>query len=215
MDVASLGYVSFGWLEPLSEDLAGLAATSPGPRSLLLIGNTGDGMWRRFSTEAADYNHSLDEWCFAKISQLAEQCGARALFPFDNPHLPFQRWAIRTGAFFSSPLGLTIHRVYGLWHAFRGALLFDHDIPRQKSPAQVSPCDSCTDRPCLTGCPVGAFSFEGYDVPVCVRHISGEDTKDCSRWGCAARRACPVGIEYQYPTGQAVFHMDAFKRTFE
>lgn len=212
--VASFGFSAFGWLEPSNEDLAGRPDIE-GPRSLLLIGNAGDDMWRRFSAEASDYNHSLDVWCFAKISQLAEQFGATALFPVGKPYLPFQRWAIQTGEFFSSPLGLTIHREYGLWHAFRGALLFDHEIPRQKARGQISPCDTCAERPCLTDCPVKAFSLEGYDVPACVRHIRGEDTRDCSQWGCAARRACPVGIEYRYTTGQAAFHMDAFKRTFE
>ncbi len=212
--VASFGYTALGWLEPSKDDLAG-RSVAPGAHSLLLIGNAGDAMWRRFSAEAGDHNHSLDEWCRAKIRQLARQCGAEALFPFDKPYLPFQRWAVRTGAFFGSPLGLTIHGEYGLWHAFRGALLFDRKAPRKKPPALVSPCESCNGRPCLTACPVMAFSLDGYDVPACVRHITGKDTKDCSQAGCAARRACPVGIEYQYPAEQAAFHMAAFKRTFE
>ena len=48
-----------------------------------------------------------------------------------NPPWPFLTWARRGGAGHVSPLGLNIHPTYGLWHAYRAALLFpvEFDIP--------------------------------------------------------------------------------------
>ena len=211
--VFEFGYTCLGWLTPAAE-LSGLPFDISGPRSLLLIGNAGGAMWQRFNAEAAEFDHSLDKWCHEKISRIADQCDARALFPYDRPHMPFQRWAVQTGAFFTSPLGLTVHREYGLWHAFRGALLFNREVQWPTVPEQNSPCQTCEDRPCMSACPVGAFSPDSYDVPACVGHLTTTDSKNCSSQGCAARRACPVGSSYQYSTNQATFHMGAFKRTF-
>jgi len=72
------------------------------------------------------------------------------------------------------------------------------------------PCDTCADKPCLTTCPVGAFSQDGYDVPACIEHIAGERGGDCLGGGCLARRACPVGVAFQYTPAQMSFHMRAF-----
>jgi hypothetical protein len=69
------------------------------------------------------------------------------------------------------------------------------------------------DKPCLSACPVGAFSGRSYDVPACVNHTRSTAGVDCREAGCRARRACPVGREYPYEPDQARFHMDAFERS--
>ena len=61
----------------------------------------------------------------AAIDPLARSVGAMALYPFDGPpYRPFQRWAMRAEPVAPSPLGLFIHPEYGLWHAYRAALVF-------------------------------------------------------------------------------------------
>ncbi len=72
------------------------------------------------------------------------------------------------------------------------------------------PCDTCVERPCLTTCPVEAFSQSGYDVPRCVAHVDSPAGVECLTGGCLARRACPVGREYAYQAEQAEFHTRAF-----
>ena len=66
---------------------------------------------------------------------------ASALYPLDKPPLPFRPGRGACGHL--SPLGLNIHPVYGLWHAFRAALLFDQDPGLPAIAAAPSPCDSC------------------------------------------------------------------------
>ncbi len=136
-----------------------------------------------------------------------------ALFPFGGPpYLPFQRWAKRAEPVHDSPLGLLIHPEFGLWHSYRAALAFAERLELPDRPAVQSPCASCADKPCLTACPVGAFTGETYDVPRCIAHIGRAERGACIENACLARRACPVGRAYAYGPEQARFHMGAFLR---
>ncbi|RDD61211.1 4Fe-4S dicluster domain-containing protein [Ferruginivarius sediminum] len=184
------------------------------PGTLLLVGNAGPAMWRVFSAsaEAADGQpHPMDRWSRRVIGELARRFGARAIFPFEGPpYYPFQRWARRAEAVHVSPLGILIHPEYGLWHAYRGALAFPGRLALPPPDERPSPCDSCPDKPCLSACPVHAFSSRGYDVAACAGYLDSPGGRDCLDKGCLARRACPVGREYLYEPGQAAYHMAAF-----
>lgn len=201
-------FVPFGWFEPQPGDRV------PGPaRFVILIGNAGPDMWRRFSRERDPSRDTMDDWTRDAVTALARDLDAQALFPFDKPPLPFLTWARRAGAGHVSPLGLNIHPVYGLWHAFRAALAFPvvFDLPPQSPGAH--PCETCTDKPCLTACPVSAFSGTSYDVRACARHVLSDRGTDCRERGCLARRACPIGRPFTYVPAQAQFHMRAFVKS--
>ncbi|MCR9222277.1 MAG: ferredoxin [Alphaproteobacteria bacterium] len=183
--------------------------------TLLLIGNAGPALWRAFEAYAYEAEpHPLDRWTTRTVDPIAAAFGAQALYPFGGPpHHPFQRWARRAEAAHPSPLGLLIHPDYGLWHAYRAALLLPERLALPAPDGRPSPCETCADKPCLTTCPVGAFTVaHGYDVPACTAHIRSPQGRDCQDQGCRARRACPVGKAYAYDPRQAAFHMAAFDR---
>ena len=180
-------------------------------RWVVLAGNAGPAMWDRFAAERPDGPHPLDAWSEAVLAPLAARLGARAVFPSRRPYLPFQRWAMAAEPCHASPLGILIHAEYGLWHGYRGALLFGIDLEGGATQPAPSPCDGCADRPCLSTCPVAAFTGRGYDVPACAGHLRDPAGEDCMDQGCRARRACPVGREYHYTPAQARFHMTAFR----
>ena len=52
---------------------------------------------------------------------------------------PFQRWALRAEAVYASPLGILIHPEYGLWHAYRAALLFTERLALPERPTRAEP----------------------------------------------------------------------------
>ena len=81
--------------------------------------------------------------------------------------------------------------------------------------AQPSPCDSCADRPCLSACPVGAFSPGRYDLAACSGFLNTPAGDDCVTFNCAARRACPVGAEFRYSGAQSAFHMRNFRKSVQ
>ncbi len=194
-----------GWLEPA----AGIEFSG---RSLVLVGNAGPAMFERFASERDPVLDLMDRWTRDVLTPLADRLGARAQFPFDTPHPPFLTWARAAGAGTTSPLGMNIHPEFGLWHAYRAAFIFDDAIAIPPADAGPSPCDNCADKPCLTTCPVNAFSPDGYDVAACAAHLSSADGEPCRTHGCMARNACPAGLEYLYSPEQTRFHMVAFMK---
>lgn len=199
--------------------------------TLLLVGNAGSSMWPVFS-QSAEYIDGLpdplDRWSATIGLQLADEFGARALFPFGGlPYHPFLSWARRGEPGSVSPLGLTLHPEYGLWHAYRFALAFTDKLNIETWQAEdrkkaeiISPCSSCAvkkgveqkadEKPCLISCPVNAFSALGYQVKDCARFLDQNPGHDCNLLGCRARRACPVGRGYHYDEQHARFHMREF-----
>ncbi|MEK9723355.1 MAG: ferredoxin [Rhodospirillaceae bacterium] len=209
------GLIARGGFHPNESD--GVPAPCGANGTAIVIGNAGGAMWRTFaaSPEFRLADGPLDAWTARILGEVAERLAAAAVFPFAGPpHHPFQRWAQRAEAVFPSPIGPLIHPDYGLWHAYRGALLFAERFAVPARPAVQSPCEICTDKPCLTTCPVEAFIIEGYAVPRCVAHIATPAGVDCINDGCRARRACPVGGEYRYVAEQAAFHQRHFRRAY-
>jgi hypothetical protein len=218
------------------EGLTGAAGAPAG--TLALLGNVGPLMWRAFTVgrgsasavplpmdrgsappipsnraPAAPPGLGLDDWTRAVVSPLAAELGARAIFPFEGPpYWPFQRWAQRAEPVFPSPLGILIHPRFGLWHGYRAALVFTERLPLSPREEAASPYASCAEKPCLSACPVGAFSPAKYDVAACTRHLVAQPAAACMEDACLARRACPVGQDFIYPEEQRRFHMRAFAR---
>lgn len=194
-------------------------------RSAVLVGNAGSGMWEAFSAchEFADGRADpLDRWTRRVVGEaLAGQAGgkAQALFPFGNPVWPFQRWARRAMGVEASPLGLLIHPEYGLWFALRAAIVTGKNAvekPIQVVEKVIHPCAGCREKPCLSACPVEAFSPEDFAVERCRSYLDSRRWQidsaapDCMQGGCAAREACPVGRNRRYPDAQVRFHMSAY-----
>jgi epoxyqueuosine reductase QueG len=105
-----------------------------------------------------------------------------------------------------------MHPEYGLWHAYRGALLFDVELPIQAPQAMIHLCELCPGKPCLKSCPVGAHSEVGFAYQACLDHVRSPSGEPCRTTGCLDRNACPYGTAYRYPAGEQAFHMAAFMR---
>lgn len=185
-------------------------------RAVLLVGNGGADYWRHFERWWNDrrpaIDNPLDTWSRMVIGMAADAAGARVLMPNDKPFAPFQQWARRAEGLKHSPLGLLIHPRYGLWHAYRGALLFDRELPLPSPEKPIHPCDACIGKPCLNSCPVGACTVDGFVYQACLAHVRGPEGATCRDDGCIARNACPVGTAYRYPAAVQAFHQKAFAR---
>ncbi len=212
--LAHEGLLLRGGFEPAAAEALPLLPSGGEARFVALVGNAGSDIWRVFrdSPERRDGKpDSLDRWSKRVLSGIAAKVGALAVFPFEGPpYYPFQRWARRAEALHSSPLGILIHPRFGLWHAYRGALLLGERLDWEEAESKASPCESCADRPCLSHCPVDAFSEQGYDVAACIGHIRETEGRACLSGGCLAREACPVGAGYRYEAEHKAFHMAAF-----
>jgi hypothetical protein len=210
------GLESRGWFAIEPDDIpAGNNSVAAGSAALL-IGNHGPAMWDVFR-QSPEYRdgaaHPMDRWTRRIVEGALPRLGkpAVALFPFGGEVWPFQRFARRAMGLQSSPLGLLIHPQYGLWHALRAAVVFPGMASVPPLHAGKHPCDDCADKPCLSTCPVGAFTADGFFVAACRSWLAGSaGTPDCMGEGCAARNACPVGRQWRYGLEQLHFHMAAF-----
>ncbi|SMF17167.1 hypothetical protein SAMN06265365_103143 [Tistlia consotensis] len=224
----AVGLEARGGFHPAAEEAIPDRSGEPAA-TLVLVGAIGDSHWPAFSRspERADGRPDpLDRWSRRILEPLAADWRARALFPFDGPPFrPFQQWAARAEPLSASPLGLMIHPDYGLWHSYRGALAFGCRLPGLPERGEAaSPCARCAGRPCLSACPVGAFSDTGrdgglgaahYDTLRCGAQLAGPAGADCLAAACLARAACPVGAGFRYGAAAARFHMAAFKASLE
>lgn len=185
-------------------------------KSVLLVGQAGAVLWPHFlrwrERQPQVIANPLDTWSREVIGAVAKDFGARAVSPSDKPYLPFQQWAMRAEKLKPSPLGILMHPQYGLWHAYRGALLFEDEIALPQQHEAVHLCDACVAKPCLKSCPVDAYSTEGFAYQACLAHVRGADGEPCRSGGCLDRNACPYGTDYRYPPDVQAFHMASFSR---
>ena len=210
----ALGLASRGGfvLEP-DDGLPEVDVGRPG-RILVLLGFTGSTQWPAFasSPEFADGEpNPLDRWSVRLIGQLGKAFRARALYPFGGPPWwPFQQWARRAETLHQSPLGILLHPDFGLWHAYRGALLFAEEFALPPRFASDSPCESCAEKPCIAKCPAGAVSPQGFARAACAAHVASPRGIAC-RGGCLSRSSCPVAASHRYGSEQAAFYMRQLK----
>ncbi|WP_423908045.1 hypothetical protein [Candidatus Spongiihabitans sp.] len=194
--------------------------------SLILFGNAGSSFWECFSgsREAADgQTDPLNRWSQRVGEIIASKLTGRALFPFGGPpYHPFINWAKKAESLQSSRIGMLIHPQYGLWHAYRFAialpdsladsLVVSAAITRVRQPQAIDHdiCQRCIGQPCLSACPVGAFSDSGYAVEACYSFLKQNAESSCRTETCQARLSCPQGHAFHYQADHARFHMEAF-----
>lgn len=185
--------------------------------AVLLVGSSGSGWWRHFQAWRAlrpeGEAHPLDSWAREVAGRVAADAGAQLLMPSDRPYAPFQQWAMRAEGLRPSPLGLLMHPDYGLWHAYRAALLFDVPFgqePDQHADKPIHLCDACVGKACLKACPVDAHSTDGFAYHRCLDHVRGPLGWPCRDGGCLDRNACPYGAGWRYPAEVQAFFQRAF-----
>ena len=209
-----------GW-RPVADDVFTRLPGGQQAAVVWMAGVVGSAFWPIFKASSFFQDglpDPLDRWSRDIGTDLASRWGGVALFPFDGPpYHPFQQWATRAEPLQSSPLMLRIHPEFGLWHAYRFALalpaVLPDDLavtPQVPTMAQPDLCLTCDGQPCLSACPVQAFTGTTYQLDACAAHLHSADGGDCMQSGCLARRACPVGREHIYQPEHAAFHMRAF-----
>ncbi|MCV6603089.1 MAG: hypothetical protein OIF54_16275 [Cohaesibacter sp.] len=207
-EIAPLGLVILAAFCPKCEEKA-VPGQDSQPGTIVMVGNAGSAMWTPFD-QAREKNDpdAMNKWTQQSLQPIADSLNCDLVFPFAGPPwYPFVSWAERSGNVVKSPLGMGLHREYGLFHAHRGAFLFKEILP-VAARKTGNPCQDCVSQPCLSACPVSAFGGKAYNVAHCKSYM--QDQKVECWTGCLARKACPIGQDCHYSAEHARYHMQAF-----
>ncbi len=182
----------------------------PGVETVVLLGPQEPAFWEDVQTSPEWTSPDpVDTWSRRVIGGWANELNARSYFPFGGPPwLPFLDWAKRTGRIHSSPVGMLVHDVTGLFVSFRGALGLGSRL--EDPGVEGNPCRTCPDQPCLQACPVGALTGAAYLADTCKSHLRSAAGADCMTCGCRARRACPISQNWGRSAAQSAYHMRRF-----
>ena len=154
-----------------------------------MVGVAGSDFWPHFKASSFfqdGLDDPLDRWSAHIGHALAEHFGGRALFPFDGPpYYPFQQWADRSEPTQSSLMMLRMHPQYGLWHAYRFALALPDLVPENaaelvasKTGPVLNTCADCDEKPCLSACPVHAYTGSAFRLTACADRLQADPGGD-------------------------------------
>ena len=183
---------------------------------LHLIGNVGSRHFDIFQQKRAESHPkplSMDEYSEAVLEDMFSSYQIEHYyFPSRKPYAPFQSWALRAHSGFLSPLGLLIHPLYGLWHAYRAVMITQYPLTKIEDDKSItSPCASCVEKPCISACPAKAVGDESaFSYQQCQAYLRAETTSFCVKQHCLSRQACPVGKKHQYHKAHLQFHQQNY-----
>ena len=196
----------------------------------LAVGSAGQPFWDAVTASPewkAETDHPVDTFTHRAITEVLAAEAAKmkkpearitCVFDADAPNFVVL-WTERFPRIAQSDLGMMIHPEYGLWMGARAHVLLpgfhetlenaDSTKGLKKQP-HFDPCTSCSDKPCLSACPVEAFPApKTFEFQACAAHLMSNPR--CFSTGCDARAACPYGQSWQLPPDQAQYHQSRFR----
>ncbi|HXG31509.1 MAG TPA: hypothetical protein VNK81_07670 [Thermodesulfobacteriota bacterium] len=189
----------------------------PDARSVILCGFAGRGFWetlKGFLRENPEFKDMREDWIddytffrFMSVARTLDEEGVnyRMVFPFGSvgSSVDFLRLGEMGGVGVRSLLGILIHPEYGSWISLRGAIVTDLEFREYDTPiSYFNPCPTCS-KPCISVCPAGTVSKNGWDYRACMGFRLRDDT---CRDNCSSRRACPYGKGHEYSEEQLSYH---------
>lgn len=144
--------------------------------SLCLFAHGGKTLWEKLPANTTGQNR-IDDYAIEQVKNFFPD--ARILFPAEESLLPLQRIgrALHLGR--PTPLGIDINVHFGLWFAYRCLFTTKIPVPEFLPPAFSSPCEVCSEKPCLTA---GGFQ--------------------------EARLSCPYQNSHRYTDEQLLYHQN-------
>ncbi len=194
--------------DTLVQNLAALGDKTSRPARIILIGHGGRTLWESIPAEQWQQADPIDQYSREAANHFARQVTAgysyQIIYPGDSP-VALQQLGTIAGWHTPSPLGIGINPDWGLWFAYRAALLTDAPLPEILQTAPPSPCTTCDKKPCIALCPAGALAAGSViDMDKCAQHRLAPQSNCASR--CLARLGCPVAVEQRYTLEQIEYH---------
>jgi len=177
-------------------------------RQLILLGHGGRALWQAIKAGGVEGDDPVDRHSQEAVQAYLDAspaCGAYAfLYPASDSQVSLIRLGELAGWHHASPFRVGINRDWGSWFAYRALVLADSDFTPVTRAKDVSPCDHCTGKPCISACPAGAVTDGEFASARCLGYRLAEGSA-CALT-CLARLACPVGAAHRYEDDQIRYH---------
>lgn len=192
---------------------------------LILIGHGGKLFWEQLKcwqkTNSQLVKNPIDQFSNQQVQTYFEQQFSNEEFELIFPYSHFsvnnrpkqlnentiglQTLGEMVGWHHSSPFKVGINNQWGSWFAYRAVVLVkSRFIKEDVASNEMSPCVSCTAKPCVSACPANALAANEYDFNACIQYRK-QDSSQCKD-RCIARMACPVSQAHQYSLEQINYH---------
>jgi len=172
-------------------------------RQLILIGNAGPQLWPAVKAAGLERPDPIDDFSIRTVTAwFNTHFGARhrkLIYPGNTP-VGLQTLGRLAGWHHASPFKVGINQNWGTWFAYRVVLLADTALPLAQPGHAPSPCDNCSDRPCIAACPAQAMTHGEFDLNLCIDYRRQPGSRCAAT--CVARLSCPVGSAHRYPSEQ-------------
>lgn len=212
LELEGLNFVAILGLGRLPEQVVNSLPQSAFPVSgqarIILIGSGGRALWDAIPDLQWQQVNPIDHYSVEAARRFARQVlpenRYHVLYPGDTP-VALQQLGAAAGWHTPSPLGIGINPRWGLWYAYRAALLTDAPLAETIQPAPPPPCASCKEQPCIAACPAGALNAAApIDMNRCAGYRLATESDCADR--CLARMSCPVAAEQRYTLEQVQYH---------
>lgn len=179
-------------------------------RQLILVGHQGRDFWTALQQRGMHGAHPVDQFVTERIAAWMEGPvrGHAWHQVFPGPQaVGLQHLGRLAGWHHASPFWVGVHNTWGSWFAYRAVVLADTDWAVTPPLGSPSPCQSCSDKPCISACPANALESTqtgAWQLQTCLdfRKQVGSPCQD----RCLARNACPVGVAHRYDDAQISYH---------
>lgn len=185
-------------------------------RQLIVLAHGGKKLWSAFKKSGIKSENPIDGFTCQTIQHFFNDrhkgMHYEILYP-NGPMLDLQKLGALAGWHHPSPFMVGINQNWGPWFAYRAVILADSDFDlttREKNP---SPCDSCSDKPCITKCPGKAYEKGQLILKKCIDYR--KQTPSHCKDKCLSRLACPVGSSHRYEKDQMAYHYGISMKTIE
>lgn len=168
-------------------------------RQLILIGHGGRKLWESVNNSGSDSENPIDDFTVQTVKRWFATClpqnDYRIIYP-GSQQVGLQKLGRLAGWHHASPFMVGIDREWGSWYAYRALVAADTAFEPSLPLEGGSPCDGCSHRVCISGCPGAALADGRFDLGKCIayRRLAGSKC----RATCLARIACPVGSAHRY-----------------
>ena len=164
-----------------------------------------------FSEVEPELQHPVDDYAIQMVRETMDSQPMKLEYQILYPLADSTQVSVNLQAFgecagwhFSSPMSLGVNSQWGTWFAYRALILVDSQFEVTLPAVLGNPCNSCTDTPCISACPVEAVTLKGLDTEACVGYRVGDDSA-CQQQ-CLSRMSCPAGQLHQYSEQQINYH---------